>query len=129
MPTMRFVRRFLSFRTLWLSTILGLYVLLGISTVFGGRGLLHLEGLAQERAALEAGVFALLRENEALRDCIGRLETDDAFLEKVVRGEFGFVRPGDLVYRFEAPASEAAAPWQRACLSRFPADVPLSAGD
>ena len=129
MPTMRFVRRFLSFRTLWLSTILGLYVLLGISTVFDGRGLLHLEGLAQERAALEAGVFALLRENEALRDCIGRLETDDAFLEKVVREELGFVRPGDLVYRFETPASEAAAPWQRACLSRFPANVPLSAGD
>ena len=94
MPTIRFVRRFLSFRTLWLSTILGLYVLLGISTVFGGRGLLHLEGLAQERAALEAGVFALLRENEALRDCIGRLETDDAFLEKVVREELRFCSAG-----------------------------------
>lgn len=126
---MRFVCRFLSLRILWLPAVLGLYVLLGISTVFGVRGLLHLGGLAQEREALEADVFTVLRENEALRGCIGRLETDDVFLEKVVREELGFVRPGDFVYRFETPASDAAAPWQRACLSRFPADVPLSVGE
>ncbi len=126
---MRSVRRFLFLRTLRLSAILGLYVALGISTVFGGRGLLHLRGLAQEREVLEAGAFALLRENEALRDCIGRLETDDAFLETIVREELGFVRPGEVVYRFDAPTSDATAQWHRVCLSRFPADVPLSVGE
>ncbi len=127
---MRSVHRFLLFlRTLRLSAILGLYVVLGLSTVFDGRGLMHLSGLTREREALEAGAFALLRENEALRDCIGRLEADAVFLEKIVREELGFVRPGEVVYRFDAPTGDAAAEWHRVCLSRFPANVPLSVGD
>ena len=121
--------RFFSLRVVWLPIVLSVYVLLGISTVFGGWGLLHLRGLAQERADLEAAVFARLRESEALRVCMRRLETDDTFLEQLAREEFGFVRPDDIVYRFDAPLDESLPPWQRMCLSRFPANVPVSADD
>jgi len=123
------VGRFLSLRVVWLPTVLGVYVLLGLSIVFGGWGLLHLRGLAQEQAALEAAVFARLRESQALRVCMQRLETDDTFLEHIAREEFGFVRPDDIVYRFDAPADDSLPPWQRMCLSRFPANVPVSADD
>ena len=126
---MRLVGRFLSLRAVWLPIVLGVYALLGLSTVFGGWGLVHLRGLAQEQAALEAAVFARLRESQALRVCMQRLETDDTFLEQLAREEFGFVRPDDIVYRFDAPLDESLPPWQRMCLSRFPAKVPVSADD
>jgi cell division protein FtsB len=85
---------------LWLPATLVLYALLAVSTLVGQRGLLHLWKLRQEQRALEADVFALLRENEDLRSRITRLQTDDEFLEKVAREELGFVRKGELVYRF-----------------------------
>ena len=108
---------------LWLPTLLGLYGVLALSTLFGERGLLHVQHLSQEQAALESRVFVLLRENEALRECIEQLKTDDAFFEKVVREELGFVRPGELVYRFPA-TSTAPTQWERACLSHVSHRLP-----
>jgi cell division protein FtsB len=98
------------FRQLWLPVLLVVYVLLALSTLVSQRGLLHLWKLQQEQQALEAKVFALLRENEELRSRIARLQTDDEFLEKVAREELGFVGKGELVYRFD---SATAAPVRR----------------
>jgi|SRR6266508_6078006 len=95
-------------KQLWLPATLVLYVLLAVSTLVGQRGLLHLWELRQEQRALEADVFALLRENEDLRDRLTRLQTDDEFLEKVAREELNFVRKGELVYRFRDPADAPA---------------------
>jgi cell division protein FtsB len=96
-----------------------LYVWLVFSTVVGDRGVLHLQSLSAEQEGLETQVFILLRENEALRECIARLKTDDNFLERIVREEIGFVRPGEIVYRFQA-ASSASPHWERTCMTRFP---------
>ena len=113
------MRRYFSIRKLWLPATLLLYVLVVFSTVSGDRGVLHLQSLSAEQEGLEAEVFILLRENEALRECIARLKTDDNFLERIVREEIGFVRPGEIVYRFQA-ASSASPHWERACMARFP---------
>lgn len=104
------MRRMRVFRQLWLPVLLVLYVLLALSTLVSQRGLLHLWKLQQEQQALEAKVFALLRENEELRSRIARLQTDDEFLEKVAREELGFVGKGELVYRFD---DATAAPVHR----------------
>lgn len=116
LSTMLSVTLVQALRKLWLPVLFGLYGILALSTVFGARGLLHMQHLSQEQAALESKVFVLLRENEALRACIEQLKTDDAFFEKIVREELGFVRPGELVYRFPA-SSTAPTQWERACLS------------
>jgi cell division protein FtsB len=100
--------RFFTVRHLWLPTTLVCYGVLAFSTIFDQRGLLHLWQLRQEQRALEARTFALLRENEELRNRIARLETDAGFLEKVVREELGFVRKGELVYRFRDARGVAA---------------------
>ena len=94
------------------------YILLAFSTVWGDRGMLHWQSLSAERESLEAQIFILLRENEALRECIVRLKTDDSFLERVVREEIGFVRPDEIVYRFQA-GSSTSPHWERACMTRF----------
>jgi len=46
----------------------------------------------------------LVLDNAAFRGRIGRLKTDDTYLQRLVRRELGFVRPGEFVYRF--PESE-----------------------
>ena len=117
--TIAVVRRYFSVRKLWLPATVSLYALLVFSTVFGDRGVLHLQSLSAEQEGIEAQVFILLRQNEALRECIARLKTDDSFLERIVREEIGFVRPGEIVYRFQA-ASSASSHWERTCITRFP---------
>ncbi|HEV8714753.1 MAG TPA: septum formation initiator family protein [Candidatus Binatia bacterium] len=87
-------------RRLWLPVTLLLYALLAVSTLVGQHGLLHLRELCQEQQALEAEAFTLTRANADLRERIGRLTTDDEFLEKVAREELGFVGKGEIVYRF-----------------------------
>jgi cell division protein FtsB len=46
----------------------------------------------------------LRQENTALRAQIARLNSDDTYLQQLIRQELGYVRPGELVYRF--PGSE-----------------------
>lgn len=113
------VCRFFSVRKLWLPATLLLYVVFVFSSVLGDRGVLHLQSLLAEQETLAARVFILLRENEALRECIARLKTDDSFLERVVREELGFVRPGEIVYRFQSTTS-ASPHWERTCMYASP---------
>jgi cell division protein FtsB len=95
-------------RQLWLPIILGLYVLLAVSTLVGQRGLLHLWKLRQDLRELEAQALTLLRENDALRERIARLQSDDEFLEKIVREELGYVGEKELVYRFRDSVDSSA---------------------
>lgn len=94
-------------KRLWLPAVLLLYVVLALSALVGERGLLHLRDLRQEQRVLEAEVVTLVRENGELRSRIARLQTDDAFFEKVVREELGFVKEGEFVYRFRGASPNA----------------------
>jgi cell division protein FtsB len=84
-----------------LAAVLGGLVINGLLGSSGPRDLLilrrHGSMLAGERDRL-------LRENAAFRERITRLNTDDAFLQRLIRQELGYVRPGELIYRF--PKSE-----------------------
>ncbi|MCS6925771.1 MAG: septum formation initiator family protein [Candidatus Binatia bacterium] len=100
---MRIVRR------LWFPFLLVLYLFLALSLLVGDRGLLHLHKLRHELRSLEGTALTLLRENEALRERIRRLQEDDEFLEKVVREELGYVREHEIVYRFR-PTAQTPVP-------------------
>jgi cell division protein FtsB len=94
------MRHLFSMRRLGLILIVTCYVLLAGSTLVGQHGLLHLWTLRQHQYTFEAQAFALLRENEELRQDIMRLHSDERFLEKVAREKLGLVKKGELVYRF-----------------------------
>ena len=47
----------------------------------------------------------LILDNAAFQERITQLKSDDAFLQQLIRQELGYVRPGELVYRF--PKSES----------------------
>jgi cell division protein FtsB len=79
--------------------------LLMLVTIVGERGALHLWRLRGEKSHLDEQNYRLQRENEALRQRIGRLRNDDGYLEKLAREELNLVRPGEVIYRF--PKAEA----------------------
>lgn len=97
-------------------------VLLGVtiamvsgSALLGASGIRQLYALRAERQQLGEAAVLLLRRNAELNEEITRLRTDDAFLEAVARSELSFVRPNEIVYRFDhtggrAPASSAPRP-------------------
>jgi cell division protein FtsB len=73
--------------------------LCAVSAVFGSGGVIDLRRLQAEQAQGEATAFALAQRNAELREHMRRLETDDAYLEKVVRERLGWIKPGEIVYR------------------------------
>jgi cell division protein FtsB len=85
------------------SALLGV---LSLFTLFGERGALHLWRLWDEKGRLEERNFVLHKENESLRERIGRIRHDDAYLEKIAREELGLVRPGEIIYRFGGSESK-----------------------
>ena len=87
-------RRLLSY------SLSGLLIALLLFLVFGEWGVIHYWHLSAERARLEERTLALQRENEILREKIYRLGHDDRYREKVVREQLGFVREGEIIYRF-----------------------------
>lgn len=75
-------------------------------SVVGNGGLLELWRLRQERDALAASLFELMRENDELRREIVALRKSDRVLERLARRELGVVRDGEIVYRFRARSDE-----------------------
>jgi cell division protein FtsB len=94
----------LCFRRQWLSLILapvlGGLAINGLWIFSGPRDLLvlrlHSSVLTEERDRL-------VRDNAAFRERIARLNSDDDYLQRLIRRELGYVRPGELVYRFTKP--------------------------
>jgi cell division protein FtsB len=83
-----------------LATILGGLALDGRWGPSGPRDLLILR---RHSSALIRQRDALLLDNAAFRDRIARLRSDDAYLQRLIRQELGYVRPGEVVYRFPKP--------------------------
>jgi cell division protein FtsB len=46
----------------------------------------------------------LILDNAAIQGRIAQLKSDDIYLQRLIRLELGYVRPGEIVYRF--PKSE-----------------------
>lgn len=92
----------------WPLYLLGsLILLLLLVTIVGERGALHLWRLRGEKAQLDEQNYQLQKTNEALRQRIARIRTDNRYLEKLAREELNLVRPGEVVYRFPKTESRA----------------------
>ncbi|MEW6774994.1 MAG: septum formation initiator family protein [Bdellovibrionota bacterium] len=73
---------------------------LGFSLYQFGVSARQVRSLAAENRGIEARVEALEEKNRTLSDQVGRLQKDRDVIERLVREELGFVRAGELVYRF-----------------------------
>ena len=119
---MKFLQQISSRWPLYLLT--ALILLLFVYTILGERGAIHLWRLRGEKITLDEKNYRLQKENEALRQRISRLRTDDLYLEQVAREELNLVRPGEVIYRF--PSTQPRKSWTPV-LSAPPPESPLSA--
>jgi cell division protein FtsB len=88
-------------RRVWLNLILGaVLALLIISCIVAPLGPRDLALLRHRRAQLEVARDRLIADNVELTARTRRLQSDDAYLERLIRRELGYARADELVYRF-----------------------------
>jgi cell division protein FtsB len=67
---------------------------------YGGNQVLRVTHLKHQLETMERDIVALRARAEELSQMVERLRNDPAYMEKVVREEFGYVRPDETVLRF-----------------------------
>ncbi len=85
--------------------LLALAVVGATHTIFRDGGLLTWLELRRDLTRLEEENRVLREENERMRTESHRLTHDPRHLERVVREDLGYVRPDEIVFRFDAPAT------------------------
>ncbi|GIW40732.1 MAG: hypothetical protein KatS3mg076_1309 [Candidatus Binatia bacterium] len=80
-------------------------------------GLHGLSDTVSRRAALlrdvrflRGRVVELQERNERLRSHLRRLRSDRRYLERVIRERLGWVKPGEILYRFPAQSAPPGGP-------------------
>ncbi len=71
--------------------------------VFGDAGLIRIMALEHEKATIQGNLAMLDNEIESLKFQIDRLKTDPYIMEKLGRERYGYVYPGDRVYKIINP--------------------------
>lgn len=93
-----------------LTLILGVaLVVVCLNCVMAPHGVRDLLVLRHARAGLEAERERVQAENRDLQSTIVKLQSDDAYLQRLIRKELGFARPNELIYRFSSDNSSALA--------------------
>lgn len=77
-------------------------------TLGGEYSVFHVRELRSERAAASARIDSLQAELDSLTAWGDSLRTEPAAIERVAREEYGFIRDGERLYRFIAPAAASA---------------------
>ncbi|MCX5886630.1 MAG: septum formation initiator family protein [Proteobacteria bacterium] len=81
-------------------TVVVFIVMMGLFTIYGDRGLLHLGRLNQENKQMETANESVREENKALKKEIFLLKNNREYLEETIRKEVGLVRKNEIVYQF-----------------------------
>jgi cell division protein FtsB len=68
--------------------------------VYGGNQVLRVTHLRQELETVERDIVSLRARAEELSRTVERLRNDPAYIEKLAREEFGYVRPDETVLKF-----------------------------
>jgi cell division protein FtsB len=76
--------------------------------VYGGNQVLRVAHLKRQLETMERDIVTLRARADELSRTVDKLRHDPAYMEKLVREEFGYVRPDETVFRF--PSSGRAAP-------------------
>ena len=96
---MRFLRTFRKKYLLCLAVAIAVLLFLGI---FGGRSLMQIYYLKEEREKIRIANARLREENQKLAEQVARMKyNNNEEVEKIAREELGLVKNGEVVYQFE----------------------------
>jgi len=83
--------------------ILFLFLILGLFTFFGDKGILHLLRLQKELNRIKEMNIKMEEENQRLREEVRRLQHEKRYIEEIARKELGMVKEGEIIYQFDLP--------------------------
>lgn len=86
--------------------ILCFFLILGLVTFFGEKGIFHLFRLQKELVRIKETNVQLEQENAKLKEDVERLKHEKRTIEEIARRELGMVKEGEIVYQFDPPVSE-----------------------
>ncbi len=78
-----------------------IFLILGIFTFFGEKGIFSLFHLQKEVARIKEKNVKLEEENQKLREEVKRLQTDRRYIEEIARKELGMIKEGEIIYQFD----------------------------
>ncbi len=86
-----------------LKKILLLLVFLSLAALIflPGRGLLSYVQAKRELQKIEEQKAAIIAQNKAYRTEIEKMKTDDSYVEKVAREEYGLQKPNEIIFDFK----------------------------
>jgi len=73
--------------------------------VLGDGGVIRVAMLRHERSSLDGRIRELNHNAAVLETEIARLDSDPFYIEKTGRERYGYIKPGDKVYRIVDPAA------------------------
>ncbi len=76
--------------------------------IFGANGMVVYQSKKAEYHQRQIDVESLQKENDRLNKDVEALRTDSRAIEKAAREEFGYARPGEVIYLL--PRAQQAAP-------------------
>jgi cell division protein FtsB len=83
--------------------ILVLFLILGLFTFFGDKGILHLGRLQKDLARIKETNNKMEEENRRLQEEVRRLQNEKRYIEEIARKELGMVKEGEIIYQFDSP--------------------------
>jgi len=89
-----------------LMLILSLFLILGLLTFFGDKGILHLLRLQKELGRIKEENRKTEDENRKLREEVRRLQKEKRYIEEIARKELGMVKEGEIIYQFDPPGKD-----------------------
>ncbi len=98
-----------SFLRRHLRLVVVLLLALVVASVVGKRSVIRLYQMHQDKVALEREIERLATANAALAEEVRQFRTDPTKIESIAREELGLVKPGEIVYEFEAPPPPSAS--------------------
>ncbi len=75
--------------------------------VLGDGGAIRIAMLRHERASLDRNIAELARNAALLENEIALLDSDEFYIEKVGRERYGYIRPGEKVYKIVPTQKES----------------------
>jgi len=89
-------------RKKYLSYLAGFIAVMLFFTIFGGRSLMQIYHLKEEREKIRIANARLREENQKLAEQAARMKQNKREeVEKIAREEMGLVKRGEVVYQFE----------------------------
>ena len=86
--------------------ILFLFLVLGLLTFFGDKGILHLFRLQKDLVRIKEANRTIEEEDRKLKEEARRLQNEKRYIEEIARKELGMMKEGETVYQFDPPKND-----------------------